>query len=126
MGGVLCQEDPNDEIALEAEKKEMQGEPCAFDKALSPTALRLRPIEFISRRCTTREASWHSYRGETETGKWAFRKWKRYLLGPPFTWMTDCSGVQQLFEMEEASNHTLQRTKQELLRYDFTIVHRPE
>ena len=85
MGAVLCQADPDDDIALKAELDEIKGGPCLFDKTLSAVSLRLRPIAFLSRRCTAKEQSWHSYTGEAATGYWAFLKWKRYLFGREFT-----------------------------------------
>ena len=48
MGAVLCQADPDDDIALKAEQDEIKGGPCLFDKTLSAVSLRLRPIAFLS------------------------------------------------------------------------------
>jgi hypothetical protein len=63
--------------------------------------------------------------GEASTGRWAFLKFKQHLIGREFTWITDCSGFKKLFETDYEATHTQQRWKLELLRFDFTIVHRP-
>jgi hypothetical protein len=52
-------------------------------------------------------------------------KFKRFLIGQEFTWMTDCSGLVKFFETDYEATHTTQRWKLELLQFDFTIVHRP-
>ncbi len=52
-------------------------------------------------------------------------KFKRFLIGQEFTWITDCSGLTKFFDTEYEATHTMQRWKLELLRFDFTIVHRP-
>jgi hypothetical protein len=84
----------------------------------------LRPIKFIS--LLRKESSpRHSFVGEASTGRWAFLKFRRHLMGREFTWITDCSGVKNFFETDYEATHTQQRWKLELLRFDFTIVHRP-
>jgi hypothetical protein len=52
-------------------------------------------------------------------------KFKHWLLGREFTWITDCSGILKFFEMGHEATHTMQRWKMEMLRFNFTIVHRP-
>ena len=73
----------------EAVHREILGGKCEFDKGLE--GLRLRPIAFISQH-RKEKSSRHSFVGEAATGRWAFLKFKRYLLGREFTWITDCSG----------------------------------
>ena len=121
QGAVLLQADITEEAEI-AMLKEMHGATCEFDKKIS--GLRLRPIKFISTQRAT-PSSRHSFVGEASTGRWAFLKFKRYLIGQEFTWITDCSGLRKFFETEYEATHTLQRWKLELLRFDFTIVHRP-
>lgn len=123
MAAVLLQADPEDPIAMEAEREETQGKACSFDKHLHK--LRLRPIAFASRRCSGNEGNQHSYTGEAATGVWAIEKYKRHLFGREFTWMTDCNGLRQFFEGDDIPTHAHQRMRQRLLRYMFTIVHRP-
>ena len=52
-------------------------------------------------------------------------KIKHWLIGRESTCITDCSRLIQLFETDFEATHTIQRWKLELLRFDFTIVHRP-
>jgi len=94
---VLLQADPDDDEAKDAEMQENDGGPCAFEASVQGKKLRLRPIAFVSQRNTEAEQSWHSYVGEAATGLWAMTKFKRYLMGKPFTWITDCSGIRQFF-----------------------------
>lgn len=123
MAAVLLQADPTDDKATEAEAQEEAGGPCAFDKTTHH--LRLRPIAFTSRRCTEQEGTLHSYTGEAATGVWAIEKHQRHLFGREFTWMTDCNGLRQFFEGTDVPTHSHQRMRQRLLRFMFTIVHRP-
>lgn len=122
MGAALLQAEDSDE-AREAERQETQDHKCRFDKTLGQ--LRLRPVMFLSRKCKGPEIDYHSYWGETATGRWAMNKLRKYLLGREFTWITDCSGVQKFFETEMDPTHTMQRWKMEMLRFQFTIIHRP-
>ncbi|KAI2511600.1 hypothetical protein MHU86_2854 [Fragilaria crotonensis] len=124
MAAVLLQADPNDEVAKQHETQEAtQGRQCSFDKHMH--RLRLRPIAFSSRKCNENESAMHSYTGEAATGVWAIEKYKRHLFGKEFTWMTDCNGLRQFFDGEDIPTHTHQRMRQRLLRFMFTIVHRP-
>jgi hypothetical protein len=123
MAAVLLQADPNDPLATTAEKIEDEGGPCAFDK--STHKLRLRPLAFASRRCSEHEGSLHSYTGEAATGVWAIEKHQRHLFGRELTWMTDCNGLWQFFDGSDVPTHSHQRMRQRLLRFVFTIVHRP-
>ena len=124
MAAVLLQADPNNAEAQEQEKQETKGTiPCNFDKHMHQ--LRLRPIAFSSRKCSDSESAMHSYTGEAATGVWAIEKYKRHLFGKEFTWMTDCNGLRQFFDGEDVPTHMHQRMRQRLLRFLFTIVHRP-
>ena len=124
MAAVLLQADPGDAKAAEHEKKETNGEGiCQFDKHMRQ--LRLRPIAFASRKCSDSEGNMHSFTGEAATGVWAIEKYKRHLFGKEFTWMTDCNGLRQFFDGEDVPTHMHQRMRQRLLRFAFTIVHRP-
>ena len=122
MGGVLLQAETTEE-AEEAMNKEIEGEKCQFDKAMS--GLRLRPIAFISRTCKGKEKHYHSYMGEAATGRWAMKKYRPWLIGREFSWITDCGGLVQFFEGDVEITHTTQRWRLELLAYNFTIIHRP-
>ena len=123
MGAALLQPNSGDAKAMEAMHKETAGGTCTFDLTLS--GLRLHPISFISRRTSDPERSYHSYVGEACAGIWAIEKFRPYLFGKAFTWLTDCSGLRKFFEGEDIPSHMIQRWRMQLLRYDFTIVHRP-
>ncbi|KAI2508403.1 hypothetical protein MHU86_6077 [Fragilaria crotonensis] len=124
MAAVLLQADPNDHnAALHETQETSELKPCKFDKHMHN--LRLRPIAFSSRKCTESESAMHSYTGEAATGVWAIEKYKRHLFGKEFTWMTDCNGLRQFFDGEDVPTHMHQRMRQRLLRFHFTIVHRP-
>jgi Reverse transcriptase (RNA-dependent DNA polymerase)/RNase H-like domain found in reverse transcriptase len=124
MAAVLLQADPEDNIAKESERQETEdATACAFDKHMH--IMRLRPIAFSSRKCTETESAMHSYTGEAATGVWAIEKYKRHVFGKEFTWMTDCNGLRQFFDGEDVPTHMHQRMRQRLLRFHFTIVHRP-
>jgi hypothetical protein len=78
--GALCQPECSPE-AEEALQKDMEGKDAgkdaSFDKTIS--GLRLRPVQFISKKNTEAERSQHSSIGELATGHWAFIKWHKYL-----------------------------------------------
>ena len=124
MAAVLLQADPANTEAKEHETQETQeGSACVFDKHVH--TLRLRPIAFSSRKCSEAKSAMHSYTGEATTGVWAIEKCKRHLFGKDLTWMTDCNGLRQFFEGEDVPTHMHQRMRQRLLRFSFTIAHRP-
>lgn len=125
MGYALCQPDEEDLEVRQAEEEEDRGGPCLFDKSIGKTEFRLHPINMGSRMCNPSEQHYHSHTGELATGVWAFEKNRPFLVGKTFTWMTDCSGLRQIFKTEAVPTHHIQRWKQRLLLYDFTIVHRP-
>jgi hypothetical protein len=102
----------------------MEGGKCELDKIMS--GLRLRLIKTIARACKGSEKYEHSSKGEPRAGTWAFLKWKRFLWYSEFTWITDCSCLEQFFDMDIMPTHMLQRWRTDLLRFNFTIVHRPE
>jgi RNase H-like domain found in reverse transcriptase len=124
MAAVLLQADPEDAEARQREQNETaKAQACEFDK--HKHKLRLRPIAFSSRKCSESEGGVHSYTGEAATGVWAIEKYKRHLFGKEFTWMTDCNGLRQFFDGDDVPTHMHQRMRQRLLRFMFTIVHRP-
>jgi hypothetical protein len=125
IGAVLCQADPNDRRASQAEEAEVRGDECTFEKTLANTPFRLWPIAFISRCCEEREKSYHLFTGKACARDWAMKKFRRFLFGKPFTWISDCSSLRQFFETKDLPTHVHQRWKYNMLRYQFTIVHCP-
>lgn len=122
MAAVLLQRDDSPEAAA-AEEREAAGGPCEFD--LTQSGLRLHPIKFISRRTTKDEHSWHSYVGEAGASTYGSEKFRFYLAIKEFSMIGDMFSMRYFFEREDMPSHFLQRWKQTLLRYWFTIVHRP-
>ena len=122
---VLLQADPNDEKANLAEEIEHQGGPCFFD--LNKRGICLHPIAFISANNSIAEQSFHSYVGEVSVARWAFPKWRQWLIGTWFTWLCDCSGIKRFFddEKQDPPTHMMQRWRLELLAYTFVAEHRP-
>ena len=122
MGAILMQPDSSPESQAALAHLDSTGE-FLFDSSLGGP--RLRPVFFQSRRCTEKESHFHSYVGESAAGRWAIGKFRSYLWGAKFYWITDCSAVKALVEYD-GSNHMLQRWAQDLLGYDFEVVHRSE
>jgi hypothetical protein len=75
MAAVLLQANPDDPQSALIESIERIGGPCFFE--LQKRGIRLCPILFLSRACTGRESSVHSYLGEASVAC----KLKNYLLG---------------------------------------------
>ena len=123
-GAVLCQADPDNPetpILVEAVRR---GEKCPYD--LSKSGPRLRPIAFYSRKATGPERSYHSFIGEAGCGRWAMAKSRKLIIGRPFIWLTDCSGLKRFFETaDDVPTHMIQRWRAELLMFDFRLEHRP-
>ena len=99
-----------------------------FDRTIN--GLRLKPIRFASRRCTSdAEKLYHSYIGEAATVRWAVQQFHRYLYGREFLLLGDCSGLSKFFDPqpgdELSPNHQLNRWRAELLAYQFKMEHRP-
>ena len=94
---------------------------CDFDLTLKSP--RLRPVCFNSRSNRDYEEHYHSFVGETVCGRWAIAHLKRYLWGVLFYWMCDCSAVKEILEYN-GSSHQLRRWCQELMGYNFAIIHR--
>jgi hypothetical protein len=122
FGAVLLQTDNSTE-ALAAESRETSGGKCEFDLTLS--GLRLMPICFISRATKPKEKSYHATLGEPAVGVWAIEKFKHWLFGKEFTWLTDCFRLKTFFQSEDLPSHVAQRWRLQMLRYNFTIEHRP-
>ena len=96
---------------------------CNFD--LSLTGARLQPIAYGSRACTSTESHFHSFVGEVSSGRWGFAKNRRYLWGNKFWWLCDCKAVREVLDYR-GTIHMISRWAQELLGYNFEIVHRSD
>jgi hypothetical protein len=78
----------------------------------------------MARLYTTREAGYHSYKGEAATGRLAINKNRKFLSWKDFTWISNCSGQRQFFESDEHRDQYINRWRGELLQYHFTVHHR--
>jgi len=126
MCAVVLQADCT-ETAEEAQRKEMEGSRrCDFDKKLS--GLRLRPCHIVARTCKGNETEWHSATGELATGHYAMchPQLQIYLWLKEFTWLTDCSGNIRDNDCKYPPKHVEARWAMDMMRFDYTIVHRPE
>ena len=94
---------------------------CLFD--LSKHGARLKPIAFGSRSCTLAEKNLHSFTGEAASGRWSISQNRRYLWGCHFWWICDCSAIKEVLEYS-GTIPMVCRWAQELLGYQFTVVHR--
>ena len=121
MGWILMQP-ANDEESVAASKILLTTGECLFD--LSKNGARLKPIAFGSRSCTLVEKSFHSFTGEAASGRWSIGQNRKYLWGCHFWWVCDCSAVKEVLEYS-GSIPMVCRWAQELLGYQFTVVHRP-
>ena len=126
MCAVVLQADCTEE-AEAAQRKELEGSrKCDFDKTLG--GLRLRPCHIIARTCKGNETEWHSATGELATGHYAMcnPQLQVYLWLKEFTWLTDCSGNIRDKEAKYPPKHVEARWAMDMMRFDYTIVHRPE
>ena len=120
MAWILMQP-ASDKVSLDAAKKMGTTNECLFD--LTKQGPRLQPIAYGSRSCTDMEKHFHSFVGEIGCGRWAFAQNKRYLWGAHFYWICDCSAVKEVLEYK-GTIHMVCRWSQEMLGYNFTVVHR--
>jgi hypothetical protein len=126
MCAVVLQADCTEQ-AEEAQRKELEGSRrCDFDKKLS--GLRLRPCHIVARTCKGNETEWHSATGELATGHYAMchPQLHIYLWLKEFTWLTDCSGNIRDNDCRYPPKHVEARWAMDMMRFDYTIVHRPE
>ena len=121
MGWILMQPANDDESQAASRKLLTSGE-CEFD--LSKNGARLQPIAFGSRSCTLVERNFHSFTDEAASGRWSIEQNRKYLWGSYFWWICNCLAVEEVLEYD-GTIPLVCRWAQELLGYQFTIVHRP-
>jgi hypothetical protein len=120
-GNVLLQPG-DDKDSIEAMNKEINGGPCLFDTSTS-CKLRLYPIGFSGRKCSTAESYLHSFMNEALAVNFGIDKWRIFLWGKEFTVLTDCRALIWLMSYE-GTNAAVRRLQFEILGYWFTICHR--
>jgi hypothetical protein len=85
----------------------------------------LQPIWIGSRQCTDSETHLHSFTGEVAAGRWAIAANRKILWGKHFYWICDCNAVKEVLEYD-GNIHQVRRWLQELLGYQFSVIHCPE
>ena len=111
--------DDADSIAVTALLKKTGN--CKFDLSINGACL--KPIAFGSRSCNDNEKNFHSFTGEGACGRWAITQNRKYLWGCHFYWLCDCSAVKEILEYS-GSIPMICRWAQELLGYQFSVIHR--
>ena len=72
-------------------------------------------IKYGSRAWTTSEKWFHSFIGETAAGRWG--------IGQLFYWVCDCAALKEVLDYE-GSISMIKPLAQELLGYQFAVIHR--
>jgi hypothetical protein len=80
-------------------------------------------VAYFSRHTTLNEHKYHSFELETLAIVSSVKRFRQYLLGRPFTIITDCAAVRATFSKSEV-NPRVGRWVLELNEYNFTIIHR--
>lgn len=83
----------------------------------------LRPVSYFSRKTSTSEEKFHSYELEALAVVESLDKFKSYVMGKPFTVVTDCSALRYA----STQRHIIPRIARwwlKILEFDFTIKHR--
>ena len=117
---ILMQPDNSPESLAAILHLESTGE---FLFELKPSGPRLMPIIFNSRANLEHEKHYHSFVGDIACGRWAISRLRKYLWGILFYWLCDCSAIKEILEYN-GSIHQIKRWSQELLAYEFVILHR--
>jgi hypothetical protein len=120
-GNVLLQPG-DDKESLLSMNNEIKGHKCEFDIS-TKSKLRLYPIGFSGRKCSTSESFLHSFMNEALAVNFGIDKWRIFLWGKEFTVLTDCRALIWLLSYE-GTNAAVRRLQFEILGYWFTICHR--
>ena len=70
------------------------------------------------------ESKLHSFTGEAACGRWAIAQNRKFLWGCHFYWICDCLAIMEILDYSGTIS-MICRWAQELLGYNFTIIHRP-
>ena len=83
-----------------------------------------RPVLFISRKLSEREARYSTIERECLAIRWAVDSLRYYLLGRAFTLCSDHAPLQWLHRMKDA-NARITRWYLALQPFNFRVIHRP-
>lgn len=81
------------------------------------------PICYLSAKTSAQEQKWNSYELEVYAVVIALRKWRIYLLGRPFTLVTDCKAFESAMGMKTVPK--IMRWMLEIQQFEMKIIHRP-
>ena len=119
---LLQSDDSAAERNSEAKEKEIGN--CEFDKSLE--GMGLQPISFILRSSLSPlEKSSHIFVVEASTVRWFMGNFRKYLWGSEFLVLSDCSGLQKIFESEANAHHMVHMWRSELFQCQFVTWHFP-
>ena len=71
----------------------------------------------------TFERNYYSFVGKVACGRFYIAAYRKYFLGTNFYWLCHCSVIKEVLEFN-GSIHQLKCWTQEILAYDFVIIHR--
>ena len=120
MGWILMQPADDDESLKFAQHLRKTGI-YLFD--LSLQGARLKLIAFGSRSCNDTEKSFHLFTGKGACGQWVITQNRTYLRGYHFYWLCDCSAIKEILEYN-GNIPMICRWAQELLAYQYSVIHR--
>ena len=83
-----------------------------------------RPVVYISRKLSEREARYSTVERECLAIRWAVDALRYYLLGRPFTLCSDHAPLQWLHRMKDVNNR-ITRWYLALQPFNFRVIHRP-
>ncbi|XP_072395075.1 uncharacterized protein [Diabrotica undecimpunctata] len=87
-----------------------------------------RPVAFFSRSLNSSELNHSAVEKEAYAIVESLKKWRHFLIGKPFTIITDQKSVTFMFNTKHSSkikNEKIQRWRLELAPYKYDIVYRP-
>lgn len=83
-----------------------------------------KPVAYASRQTTNAESKYHSYELEALAVVMSLKKFRVYLLGKPFTVVTDCNALSTTWTKRDMVPR-IGRWWLELLEYEFKVIYRP-
>lgn len=82
----------------------------------------MHPVRYLSSKTSKEQEKWTSYELEILAVVYALSQWRVYLIGQPFTLVTDCKAFQET--MNKKGIPKVARWAMKLQEYDMKIVHR--
>jgi hypothetical protein len=120
FGYVLCQPG-NNKASTAAMNAYQSSVDFSFMTKLSTAALHL--VAFGTQHCRGNKVCLHSHLGEGFLGDCMMIKYRHYLFGQQFVWVTNCYAIKFILSYDGA-NHAILRLQMCLMGWDIDIVHR--